>query len=286
MKKVLIAYFSQGGTTAKIAKQIAQGIKDNNYDVNLYNIQDGKPPDITQYDILGIGFPVYIFRPPFNVMDYIKTLPDLNGMPFFLFYLFGVIPGTAGNVVRMALSKKGGKEVGCSHYRGEDLFIGYLKRGYLFSPGHPTEEELNKAYTFGGDVILHATVKRYAKPPYEPQPFLIGNIERLVTIRPIVNQVYSHFFIVKKEKCNSCEICIKKCPTRNITMNEKGFPKWGRNCISCWYCEMSCPSGAITSPADWFIMSPFIKYNIKKSLSEPSVDNVKVTFSNGKMKRI
>lgn len=286
MKKVLIAYFTQGGTTAKIASQIAQGIKDNNYDADLYNILDGNPPDIHQYDIFGIGFPVYIYRPPFNVMDYIKSLPDLNGKPFFVFYLYGSIPGAAGNDVRRTLSKKGGEEVGFTRYRGEEYGLPYLKLGYFLSPGHPTEEELSSAYTFGGKVILHATIKGYVQPPYDSQPKLIYNIERLMTIRPLVNQFYSHFYIVKKKECNSCGICITKCPTRNITMNEKGFPQWGRNCIACWYCEMSCPSEAITSPIDWPIMIPFLKYNIKEAVSDPSIDKVKVTFSKGKAKRI
>lgn len=286
MKKVLIVYFSQGETTAKIAEQIKKGITDENYDANLYNIQDGKPPDINQYEIVGIGFPVYIFRPPFNVMDYIKNLPDLNGMPFFIFLLYGTYPGVAGNIARKALSKKGGKEIGYTCYMGEDYFIGYLKRGYLLSLGHPTEKELSNAYAFGQDVILHATGKGYMKPPYDPQPGLIYNIERWTTLRPMVNHLYTHFFIVKKKKCDSCGICIKKCPTGNITMNKKSFPTWGRNCISCWYCEMSCPLEAITSVVDWPIMIPFMKYNIKKALSDPSIDATKVVFSKGKLKRI
>ncbi|MCX5851720.1 MAG: 4Fe-4S binding protein [Deltaproteobacteria bacterium] len=92
--------------------------------------------------------------------------------------------------------------------------------------------------------------------------------------------------MVNKKKCNSCGICIKKCPTKNITMNKKDFPKWGRNCISCWYCEMSCPTEAITSTVDWPIMIPFMKYNISKALSTLSIDKTKVTFSKGKVKRI
>jgi flavodoxin len=138
MNKVLIAYFSQEGVTAAAATQIARRFKDNNYEVDLCNILDGAIPLIHRYDILGIGSPVYILRPPFNIMEYIETLPDLSGMPFFLFITNGSYPGTAGKVIRRALLKKGGKEVGYTRYTGEDdamvnLNLGYPTKAYLDS---------------------------------------------------------------------------------------------------------------------------------------------------------
>jgi len=35
MKKALIAYFSQGGTTARIAKEISKGLCEKGYEVDL-----------------------------------------------------------------------------------------------------------------------------------------------------------------------------------------------------------------------------------------------------------
>ncbi len=99
MKKALIAYFSQGGTTARIAKEISKGLGNREYEADLYSITDESIPDIKDYDLIGVGSPVYIFRPPFNVLEFVNQLPDLNGLPFFVFMLHGTHPGTAGNVL-------------------------------------------------------------------------------------------------------------------------------------------------------------------------------------------
>jgi len=135
MKKVLIAYFSQEGTTARLARHISQAFQFSGYEVNLYNILDGNPPDISQYDVLGIGSPVYILRPPFNIMEYIDTLPHLQGMPFFLFISNGSYPGNAVRLIRRVLSKKGGREVEYTRFTGEDYALispelGYPKKEY------------------------------------------------------------------------------------------------------------------------------------------------------------
>lgn len=130
MKRVLIAYFSQRGTTAEITRQIARGFRNNDYAVDLFNILEEDPPDISRYDILGIGSPVYVLKPPFNIMGYIETLPDLKGMPFFLFIMDGSYPGAAGTLIRRALRKRGGREVGYTRYMGEDREMLYRKLGY------------------------------------------------------------------------------------------------------------------------------------------------------------
>ena len=51
---------------------------------------------IRNYDMLGIGSPVYIYRLPFIVIEYITSLPKLNGLPFFIFIMYGTKLGTMG----------------------------------------------------------------------------------------------------------------------------------------------------------------------------------------------
>ena len=101
MSKGLIAYFSQGGTTARVAESIAAGLRAAQWQVDLCNIKDVQPPDARGYDLIGIGSPVYYYRLPFNVMDYVESLPDLQGLAYLVFVLHGtyrLVPGAPGGV--------------------------------------------------------------------------------------------------------------------------------------------------------------------------------------------
>jgi flavodoxin/ferredoxin len=286
MKKVLIAYFSQGGTTRSIAEHILKGMEYNKWQVDFCDITYEPLPNMNSYDMIGIGSPVYIYRPPFNVMKFINTLPELNGRPFFVFVLYGTKPGDTGNLIRDALSHKGGKEIGYKKFKGADFFLGYLQRGFLFSPDNPNKNELEIATNFGQEIVTTFSDDSYVKPDRDSSPGIIYTIENLITKKIFVKYVYSFLFKADMEKCNSCEICVKKCPNKNIHLNENGVPKWGRNCSFCIYCEMKCPKDAITSIIDWPIMAPFMAYNVYKAKNDPVVDQVKVIHSKGKTKRI
>jgi len=285
-KKAIVFYFSQSGTTAKIAQSISHGLEDRNYSVQLYQITGSAPPDISGFDLIGIGFPVYIFRMPFIVKDYIRSLPDLKGKPFFVFMLYGSVRGTAGNMARKFMKRKGGREIGYSYYTGDDVYVGYLKKGYLFSPGHPLKHDLDRAYAFGAGLHGVLSGDAYNSPPYEALPCTVFTIERMLTAKPLLKYIYRHFFHVNRKKCTGCGICIKNCPTGNIKFNQKGFPDFSTRCICCWYCEMKCPSEAITTPIDWPLLNLFSSYNIRRTLKDRDIDHARVRLSGGSVKII
>ena len=82
--------FSQGGTTRSVSEKIAKGLNGQQFQVDLHDIVEGPLTDINSYDMIGIGSPVYIYRPPFKETEFIKSLPDLDGRPFFAFVLYGL----------------------------------------------------------------------------------------------------------------------------------------------------------------------------------------------------
>lgn len=286
MGKALIAYFSQGGSTLKVAEQIAAGMKDTNHAVDLHDISKGGIADISRYDVIGIGAPVYIFRVPFNVMKFIRDLPDLSGKVFFVFLTYGSIRGAAGNQPRRALARKGGREIGYFSCKGSDYYLGYLKRGYLFSPDNPTSEELGGARSFGVTIAARLAGKAYVKPPMDRRPGVVFTLQRLMSTKSQVKWLYTSTFRVNEALCNSCRICARSCPQGNITLGNGGFPQWGKNCIACFYCEMKCPEGAIRSCNDWLLIKPFIAYNLRHSLEDASNGRVRVSLNRGKVERL
>jgi flavodoxin/Pyruvate/2-oxoacid:ferredoxin oxidoreductase delta subunit len=281
MPKSLIVYFSQGGTTARVAESIASGLRATDWQADLCNTKDGEPPEVRGYDLIGIGSPVYFYRPPFNVMDYVKGLPDLKGMASFVFVLHGTYRSDAGTTIRRALARKGAREVGYFHSCGADYFLGYLKRGSLFSPGHPTAEELAQAEMFGREVAANSAGHPYARPEEDRPAAAIYRLERFFMNRRLVSHVYSRLFTVDAVKCNACGVCMTLCPTGNITEDKDGHLAWGRNCLLCLTCEMKCPMDAITSPASWPVFSPFMAYNVRAARRDPSLDAMRVNHNHG-----
>jgi ferredoxin/flavodoxin len=282
--RVIIYYFSQTRATEKLSQKIAEGLISSGMEVIFRPILSDTTPDIKDFDIIGIGCPVYVFRPPFPVTDFIKSLPDMRKKYFFTYISFGTNPGACGNRIRTAMKKKHAVDLGCLATRGEDYFIGYLRKGYLFSPGYPGDFGLQTAAEFGLQ-IAHRFKNGYPGPePYDPPTHFIYAMERFSFNRLHAKLFLSKAFRVSRE-CDGCGICIKKCPVGNLTGDKNKRPVWGNRCILCATCEFTCPQDAIRSPYDWAIMAPFLNYNIRKAKSE-NTPYAKVKFGKARMVRL
>ena len=286
MPKSLIVYFSLGGTTAQVARSIASGLKAAGYSVDLHDLADGLPPDSGGYDLLGVGSPTHYFRLPFNVTDYVEGLPFLDGLPAFAFVLHGTNQGDAGNTLRRALVRKGGREVGYLHTPGADIVSAYLKLGYLFSPDRPNSHDLVRAQEFGRAVAAHAVGREYVRPQDDPSPSAVYRLERFLSNRWLVRHLHSRLFLVDEDRCDTCGICVQECPTGNISSEARGCPDWGRNCLGCLRCELVCPNEAITSPATRPLFLPLAKYNVRQASRDPSMEHMRVKFSQGRIEQL
>ena len=286
MSKCLIIYFSLGGTTARVAEAIASGLRRADYQVDFCNLKDQLPPNLAGYHLLGIGSPAYYFRPPFNVMDYLKDLPALNGVPFFSFVLHGTYLGDTGNLIRRALVQKGGVERGYFHCFGADFYLGYLKEGVLFSPDHPTAEELSQAEEFGAEVAARTRDQESSRQGEDPTLGIIYRVERFLLNRWLVKHIYSRLFQVNGNVCTNCGFCVEQCPTGNITEDEEGYPTWGRDCLLCLNCEMQCPVAAIASPLSLLPFRLAMRHNVSQASQDPSLDQVRVKYSQNRIERL
>ena len=286
MPRCLIVYFSQSGTTAKVAEHIALGLEAAGYQIDLHNLRDRIPPDVKEIDLLGIGSPVYTFRLPFNVIDFLNSLLPLNKLPVFSFNLYGSYCFDTGTQLRKILAQKGARDMGYFSCHGEDIVLGYLKAGYLFSPNHPTQNELEGAQSFGKDVASRVAGKPFSPDLRESPPPFIYRLERFLCNRWLVEHVMYRFFKVDKRRCDNCGLCVALCPLSNISKDNRGKLKWGNRCLMCFTCEMCCHADAIKSLNDLPAIKPFLLYNIRKACQDKSLDYIRVKHENGLTKRL
>jgi len=165
-------------------------------------------------------------------------------------------------------------------------FLGYLKEGYLFSPNHPTAKEMERAEAFGQKIADRLDGEPYAGPKADPGLSFIYRLERFLTNRLFVTQIYSRLFTVNERCPIDCNVCVDQCPMGNVSRGENGRITWGRNCLLCLSCEMKCPEDAITSPASWAIFRPFMRHNTSHGSRDAMLDHVSVIHKRGQTQRL
>ncbi len=145
MSKVLVAYFSASGVTAKVAEELAKAEKADLYEIRPqvpytaqdldYTVKDcrsnlemadeacrpaidGKTENMDQYDTVFVGFPVWWGREP-SIIDTFLEAYDLNGKTVIPFCTSGVsdaekatahIKGIVGDGVTVVSGKRLGAE--------------------------------------------------------------------------------------------------------------------------------------------------------------------------------
>jgi len=224
-------------------------------------LKDGKPPAAKGYDLFGVGSPTYIYRPSFNILGYLQSLPELTGMPAFAFATSAGKVGDAGNNIRDVLNKKGARDAGYFKSHGACWYLGFLREGYLLKPDAPTKEELDQAESFGRAVADNAAKNNYNKSARDPRIKFLFRLQRFLLCRLFVQVMHSRLFFSKKS-CDSCGVCVKTCPVGNIKAGKNGRPVWGhKDCLLCFYCELKCPKDAIMSAPHFMpVYRLFAKY--------------------------
>ena len=91
--KTLIICFSQTGNTQKIAKSIYDGIADIAGRCDMKTLDETDTEALDDYDLIGLGAPVFYYKEPFHVGDFIEALPDQNGRHWFVFCTHGNVIG-------------------------------------------------------------------------------------------------------------------------------------------------------------------------------------------------
>lgn len=270
--KSVIFYFSQQGSTKKIAEKISEGLNYGENDCDLVrftklakDLELIKNFDFSKYDLIGFGTPVYYFHPPYHLFEVFEALPDLSHANGFLFCTSGGNPGTCLFKIKQILDNKGIKIID-----GHDKWIGldqhrcysYFKDSALPSSlGHPTSEELAEAKEFGKKLIKKALNRNITEKTdfwSKDNKWAEGGWKG--SSQPFMEKWFPEFHL-NEEKCTSCGYCAEICPVDAIVLTP--YPKWIKDCDRCYLCDLYCPEQAIE--CDWSKQCNFMDKILEKA---------------------
>ena len=256
--KSIVIYYSQTGSTQKIAEAIRDGIGEH-MPCDIARLQDVNTDDLAEYDLIGLGAPVWHRREPANVMHLIEfTMNAVEGRHAFAFCTHGLYPGRFLARTVGFMQQRGLTVIGWNDWYGS-VFLPEKPKPY-FTDGHPDAIDLAEAREFGremaerslriydgGEGLIpslptgHEYDELYPGPP--------RGIRRTSEQRELIG-MRGFEYTVNKDKCAfpECTVCIDNCPTHSINLSVSPPILW-ETCDQCSYCEQICPRGAIEF--DW-----------------------------------
>jgi len=230
-----IYYFSGTGNSLKVAKDIANRLKET----EIVPVSKAVKQDIsTDFDKVGVVFPVYMWGLPLIVADFFKKLKKSNAY-FFAVATYGGMPGAA--VVQAAEILKAS---------GIKLSSGFAVRmpgNYAPMYGAFSKAKQNKIFEKAEKKLnfIADSVKEKKENKIEKSPSLFNWIfskHFYSFASPHIPELDKRF--LADEKCTSCGICAKVCPVSNIVLVD-GKPVWQHHCQQCFACLQWCPVEAI-----------------------------------------
>lgn len=248
--KAIIVYFSQTGNTKKIAQAISRGMKGKIETCEMSRLKETDPRELSKYDLIGLGSPVWRLGAPNNIVAFVNKLPVLKGKLGFVFCTHGALPIGFMKRVVPALQSKGMTIIGFNDWYG-GASLPYLPMPYL-TDGHPDEIDLKEARAWGREIAQRALritageTNLIPKIPKEEDDSL-WRYEPVVTdtVRNIRGMTQQNMRI-NMEKCKypQCTICLDNCPMDAIDFSVSP-PVFKKFCHADFFCQAICPEGAI-----------------------------------------
>ncbi len=269
--KTLIICFSQTSNTRKIAEKIRDGVIDETGRCDMEDLEEVDVDSLKDYDLIGLGCPVFYYQEPYNVRDFMEGLPRLKDKPWFVFCTHGAVMGRTLLSMTESLEKKGGIVIG-SHDSYAGATIPFYPKPTLTS-GHPDEQDLREAFEFGkaivkcGKAVSEGDASCVSKPPpvsvdWAEDEAKMFTLDFLKQITPPLS--------INSETCVQCGECRDACPVDGIDI-ECEPPRIQEPCVYCFHCASICPTCSIEADwSEWVKMAPgnYARYEVALRAAE------------------
>jgi flavodoxin/ferredoxin len=245
--RVAIIVFSQTGNTWKVAEAIRGGLLAAGADCRLVPLA-AADPRAEDFDLFGIGCPVFYYQEPLNVRAFIEALPYRPGRRGFVFCTHGSIMGTTLLSMAERLEAKGFRILG-AHDTYADAFLPFYPHP-TYTSGHPDPEDFAAARSFGLALAArHRAGEADGRPAGQgPEPVPAEWVQNAARFSPAYLARIFPPLAIDAGACTKCRECERGCPVGGIAIGADP-PRLQQPCIYCWHCVNICPEAAIG--ADW-----------------------------------
>jgi len=242
--KVLIIYFSATGNTKYGAELIKYGIEQlAGSRCDLIEISQFSDNMILKYELIGLACPVFSYKPPLNILEFIKKLPEGAKKPCFTFVSYAGALSNTFWILKTELEKQNYICIAQQEMLAQGSWTTERASGKINYENEPSSETQNEIINFGKELqnvfnIYISTGLVGASPS-----FRFG-------LRHFVSYFYNdfvlkHLFITKvdMDKCIECGLCVNSCPTGRMKFER--FPNPKGKCLGCYRCINMCPEDAV-----------------------------------------
>jgi ferredoxin len=229
-KQLSLLYFSATDTTAKVVKEVANGIGGiaKVYDITL-SVNRQKELIFDSNDLVIIGVPVYAGRVPSFLMDYFSKVKGNNVRAIFIVVYGNRDYDDALLELRDTFEKNGFISIAGGAFIGEHSYTTKV------ATGRPDVNDLKIALKFGMKI----------------KEKLINEEDHIQTTKLIVKGKFPYkerkpeqlMGPDTNDKCINCGICAKYCPMGAIDLSDfKNVD--AAKCVKCCSCIKKCPVDA------------------------------------------
>jgi len=252
--RVAIFLFSGTGNTYFIGRKIQKAIIEKGNWCDLFTVEKKHEDDalIDNYDVIGLGYPIYGSDVPIPIRNWINNLHLHPSKRAFVFCTQMMYSGDGAAYGGRLLEEKGFIVRQQTHFNMPNNITDY-KILRPFNHHNLDKMELKKTRQvnrFVKGILLDHKHKKGSNP----LSLGLGLLQRIPYQK--MEQKWISDSIKIEERCVLCEQCIKLCPTHNFEIKE-GVLSTSNQCILCYRCINHCPVNALHINKKVLVKKPY-----------------------------
>jgi ferredoxin/flavodoxin len=252
--KIAIFIFSGTGNTYYIGKKLQDVFKENNTLCDLYTLEKRHDDDrlIDDYDVIGLGYPIYGSDLPLLTKKWIDGLTIHQQKKAFVFCTQMLYSGDGAAYGGRLLEKKGFVIKQQAHFNMPNNITDYkilrpFNRHNLFK----IEQRKTKQVT---RFVQNIMVDKKCRKGSNLFSLSLGLLQRIPYQKMEMKWISNAIKI--EDHCILCKKCIELCPVGNFEIVDNVL-KTKNSCFACYRCINHCPVNALHSSKSTLVKHPY-----------------------------